>query len=235
MHVYSLSDGMLVRNLQNPFNDSPFSSPFKICFSGHGNLLVCNTEANQVVEMELSGQLVRAVSVNKPVCVDSIGGLVAIGVNGGAEHAIELFKHGIDSLVDVIGTIGTAPGCIRKCCASLRFTHDGHHLIVADHSTSLSVFAVSGEFVRSFHCAGLSRAWKDIALTADGGFAIADSHKRRLCVYEASKKDDLKPVVVVVGTLGDGVFHCPTATCVARNRLYVLDADSALSRVHIFV
>lgn len=139
-----------------------------------------------------------------------------------------LFDINDGRLLRSFGEEGEAEGQL-KGCAGLRFTPDGGHvLIVEGNNNRLSLFTLTGVFVR---CIGVGKldGPSDVAFISTGDIAVVDTRVNRVSVFSA----DASRPVLTVGSEGDGPgqFKSPVALAVHGDTLFVLDQGSARVQV----
>lgn len=141
-------------------------------------------------------------------------------------------------LIQSFGVMGTGEGQL-DACLSVGFTLDGAHVVVAEeYNARLSMFTLTGEFVRCVDGNGekkesedeLDVEGHDVAFARNGDIVVADYKGHRVGVLSS----DGSKLLRLFGSKGDepGKFKHPCALTVNSGQLYVLDNSSA--RVQVF-
>jgi len=159
------------------------------------------------------------------------GDVVAVGKYvGGSPDRIMLFSYTSGALLRKFGGWGNGEGQF-KYVTGIQFTADGKHLIIADFSKEcVSLTTVEGVFVRYIGAGVLGGGSKDVTFNSAGEVVVADFSNHRVCVFSPNDGTLLR----TWGAYGYGNsdFINPRVLAISRNRLYVLDQNSA--RVQVF-
>lgn len=181
--------------------------------------------------MSTSGAHVRTIGEGvidgKVVGVAASADVIAVGVQRQPKRVI-LFSIASGAPIRSFGDKGMAEGELSGI-RSLRFSPDGGHLIVTESKNNrLSLFTLSGVFVR---CIGVGTLFGplDTDFSPTGDILVADFGNDRVCVFCADGA--LLRTFGKSGTI-PGKFQCPMALGVHGGHLYVLDNESA--RVQVF-
>jgi tripartite motif-containing protein 71 len=213
-----------------------FNSPYKMCLTPAGNLLVCEWGNNRVQELttksclgEAEPQHLRFIPVAGAWAISMHGDTLAVGTFSGD---IQLLSYARGALIRSIGSRGSGPGQIGALCAGLRFTPDGQFIVAAEYSNKrLSMFRVSdGGFVKHIGAGVVADGNNDVHFAPNGELLVTDYSNHRVCVFSAYGDTLLR----TWGTQGsaDGQFVSPTALALAGSKLFVLDQSSG--RVQVF-
>lgn len=179
--------------------------------------------------MTVAGEHVR--TIGEGTFSSKVNGIAAaadmIAVSTNSE--VFLFDVVTGDLTRAFGEEGEAEG--QLCgCYGLRFTPDGGHILIAEMSNDrLSLFTVTGAFVRCLGVGTLCSPY-DVDIASSGDFLVADEHNNMILVLSP----DGSTLLQTFGGDGyaPGEFQCPTALAMYGNQLYVLDNASA--RVQVF-
>lgn len=185
----------------------------------------------------MAGTLVRMISVDGAVGgIAASNDLLVVGVtsvyclHSAAAEAVQLFSIATGDLIRSFGEFGSAEGHLEDCFG-IRFTLDGTRILIADSTSKrLSLFTLTGEFVRSIGV-GVFNDPTDVTFTRGGEILVADADNRnRICVFSSDGSTLLRSF----GCRGDapGQFKRPNALEMRGDKLFVLDQDSA--RVQVF-
>lgn len=180
--------------------------------------------------MSLSGAHVRM--IGEGVLDDTVFGIAATSdvIAVGLPGKVTLFDAASGDLIRSIGDAGSAEGQLTSSCCGLRFTPDGNHVIITEMgSDRLSLFTLSGDFVRCIGV-GLISTPLDVDFTSNGDILVPDCDGNRIYVLSSDGFTLLR--TFGVEGFGPGQFKTPTALAVHGDLLYVLDRAS--TRVQVF-
>lgn len=172
-------------------------------------------------------RMVGAGVIGEPVL-----GIVAsadVIVAGTSSGRVVVFDMPSGDLILSFGTPGTTAGRLNGC-SGVRLTPDGHHVLIAEHwNRRLSLFTLTGEFVRCIGEDALNQP-NDVDFATNGDVLVADKGNNRICVYSP----DGSALLRSFGSQGDaaGEFKSPFSLAVHGGQLYVLEYDAA--RVQVF-
>lgn len=153
--------------------------------------------------------------------------IIAVSAHG--PKGVWMFDVTSGDLIRSFGELGPAEGQLTGN-DGLRFTPDGGHILIAEERNHrLSLFTVTGDFVRCIGV-GMLRYPVDVEFTPAGDILVADSHNHRVCALSPDGSTLLRSF----GSEGDapGKFRFPTALTIHGDKLFVLDWGSA--RVQVF-
>lgn len=145
-----------------------------------------------------------------------------------SRHKVFMFEMGSGRRVRSFGDRGIAQGQLFGGMG-LRLTPDGTHILVAEAETNrLSLFTLTGDFVRCMGVGSLSRP-DDLEFASNGDILVAEEEEHRICVLSA----DGSRLLRTFGSEGTyhGQFKSPSALAMHGNQLYVLDWGSARVQV----
>lgn len=197
------------------------------------SLLLCGPHSYSwivVQEMTCAGVFVRMIGVSVlrfPTGVAVSAGMIAVSCDDGPEH-VHTFDVTNGRHIRSFGVHGTSPGQLGGA-NGLRFTPSGCHILVAERTNSrLSLFTLTGDFVRCIG-EGMLSCPVDVDFASNGDILVADEASRRVYVFSADGCTLLRSF----GGEGTepGLFQCPTALAAHADELYVLDATG---RVQVF-
>lgn len=253
--VFRLPDGAF----QNEFGGAgsapgQFNRPRKICFSPvrNGNILVADFANNRVQvchqffriantffadcfpqEMTLAGAHVRTLADETLERVSGIAAntevIVASSLRSG--NQVALFDMNTGGLIRSFGKKGGSEGELNGS-VGVRLTPDGLHLLIAEfYSNRLSVFTLTGDFVRCIGVGhGVLRNPVDVDFGPSGDILVANWENHRICVFSPDGSSFLQ----TFGTFGKapGQFKNPRSLAMHSGQLYVSDYNT--SRVQLF-
>lgn len=203
-----------------------FNTPRRLCFTDIGALLVCDCKNNRVQHLTDNGEFLGSFDVQEPCSVALQQDVVAVGSLLGY---IETHSLATGELLNRFGSRGAGPGQFGGHATGICFSPEGTCLVVAEYdSRRLSVFTVSGIFVKHFGVGVLSIGVNDVLFSSGGEIVVCDQKHDRLCVFSPDG-------VACIKTWGSegaaaGQFQNPRALCVAGSHLFVLDN----TRVQVF-
>ena len=212
LHVYSLSDGRLLRSFGGKGSGKgQFDwAAGGLCMTPRGTLLVAERVNNRLQEVDVDdGSWVRFVGVGvlrKPNFVDCSESVIATSES--AECSVALLSWGDGSFLRRFGG-GDGP---LKVPLGLRLLPRGDGVVVTSRdSDQLSVFSLAGAFVRSVPV-GASAFDVEVC---DSGFVVAHWSSETLSKVTAV---GTRPAAVSWGApgLADGEFHFPAAIALVR-------------------
>lgn len=179
--------------------------------------------------MTLEGVHVRTIGAG---VID--GGVMGIAANAdalavGLYGAVSVFDIVNGDLIRSFGVHGSEEGDMNSCFG-LRFTPDGGHILIADAGNCVvSLFTLTGTFVR---CIGVDavKSPVDVDVATNGDILVVDESIHRIFVFSS----DGFALLRSFGAEGEtpGLFKYPAALAIHRSQLYVLDSFSA--RVQAF-
>lgn len=141
-----------------------------------------------------------------------------------------MFDFVSGDLLRSFGVKGTAEGQLHGI-VGIRFTPDDRHIILAEtDGNRLSLFTLTGDFVRCIGVGTLSAPW-DVDFATNGDILVADSSNHRICVFSPDGSTLLR-AFGSEGSSEPGTFKHPIALAMHAGQLYVLDWKSA--RVQVF-
>lgn len=166
--------------------------------------------------------------------------LIAVGLEGAwIRHRVILFDMHSGTVLRSFGVQGLARGALYGT-RGLRFTPDGTHVLVAEAQAGrLSLFTLSGEFVR---CVGEGAVqWPtDVEFAPNGDILVANINTHRVCVLAPDGAALLRSFHSdVEGVDADGLpcgearaLKSPIALAMRGNTMYVLHNKSG--RIQLF-
>jgi len=212
-----------------------FSNPFKLCITPRDSLLVAEHGNQRVQEVTMAGVHIRYIGAG--VFGDGVHGIACNGdhivvtkYGCFTPNRVLVFNYSTGELLRQFVAHGSGDGHIGQLSTGVRFTPDNQHIIVVDMSNRrLSMFTVSGVFVKHIGVGVLGGGWCDVDFTADGRIIVADWGSCRVCIFAADGA-----MTSSWGKQGtsNGKFKNPTALAVSGDKLFVLDDFSA--RVQVF-
>lgn len=140
---------------------------------------------------------------------------------------VMLFDLLSGSLLRCFGVSGSDEGQLEECYG-LRFTPDGLHILLADNvGNRLSLFTLTGDFVRCIG-ADILDSPNEVEFTTNGDIIVAEFTIHRISVFSPDGSTRLRRF--------DGgeqaPLQYPTALAMHGNVLYVLNQNS--NCVHVF-
>ena len=233
--VYDLSDGSEVRRIKTAQSadgaTATFNTPSRVCFTPSGNLLVAEYAHHRVQELTVDGRLVRSIPVRYVTSVCCNGEVIVAANCRNIGHAIEVFDYDTGNKTCSFATFGRAEGQVSSYCEGMRVTPDGKHVLVAEHSFGrLSMFTLTGVFVKTLGAGLLGDYHKDVEFGTRGEIIVADYTKNFVCVLSPDGCNVLRQWTPPVGAFE---MACnPTALATNGSRLYVMGLRA--SRVHVY-
>lgn len=204
-----------------------FCLPCGLCFTVDGTLLVADCGNKRILGTSLLGEYQR--SVGEDVLKGNPIGVTANETVIVASQCIAVFDYRSGSFIRGFGERGSASGQLDP--RGLRITPDGCHIFVAENTNKrLSLFAITGEFIRVIGATEAGAALFDVCFDNDCDIVTAGYGKHEIIVFSP---DDSR-VLRRFGCKGtaDGQFMFPTAVAFAQGRLYVLNRLD--TRVQVF-
>lgn len=182
--------------------------------------------------MTIAGNHVR--KIGEGVIVGSVLGLSAtadmIVVSCSTKSKkIRLFDAISGDLIRSFGDYGWDDGAMLSTLG-LRFTPHGGHILVCDtDNRRVSLFTLTGEFVRYVQH-GCLKSPSDVDFASNGDILVSDGNNHRLCVFSS----DGSTLLRTFGEQGDapGQFQSPIALAVNGGHVFVLESSS--NRVQLF-
>lgn len=186
IYIHSAADGSFIRSFGgHGAEPGEFDEVAKLCFAPNGHLLVAEDENARVQELTVSGEVVRIIGVGH--IHGSVFGLAAddryiiVGKDDEGPQ-LYLFSSSDGAFIRSIGEQGMLPGLLSDC-SGIRFIAGGSQVIIAENeSKRLSVYNITGEFVRTLCCDSLSSP-DDVEIAWNGDIIVADCDVHRLCVF----------------------------------------------------
>lgn len=148
--------------------------------------------------------------------------LIAVSTSSESKQIL-LFDAATGGLVRSFGPKGCAEGQLSNSVA-VRFTPDGDHIAVVENLTSrLSLFTLTGEFVR---CVGVGslRCPYDVDFAPGGDMIVANLGMDSVCALTVGGATLARAIATAC--------QYPTALLCAGDQLLVVDRDTP--RVHVF-
>lgn len=234
--IYSLPEMTLLSRFGGP---GRFRFPEKLCFSPNtGNLLVSCGHISGVQVCPLTSRYVACCHIRivpQEVTVDgtSVRGygffridgvvwavtanvhVVVVGTNSD-DQQVYVFDIVSGALIRSFGERGGLLGHVCGC-VGLRVSPDGKHIIIAESDNRrVSLFSLTGKFVRSYGEGTLRSAW-DVDYAPNGDIVVADQELSCISVFSAPDGTMLRTIDVP-----DIRNNSPTALAVHAGNLYVL-------------
>lgn len=154
---------------------------------------------------------------------------IAASTSCEGSDAILLFDCASGALLRSFGEAGDVEGALFLP-VSIRFSPDGNHLLITeDANCRLSVFTLSGGFVRCLGVGLLNRP-SHTEVASNGDIVVSEIGGNRVCVLSPDGSSLLRSFGVKGNT--NGSFRTPASLAMHDGKLYVLDADS--DRVQVF-
>lgn len=181
-------------------------------------------------EVTLAGAHVRTIA--EGIITGGVYGIAAtpdIIVAGTWSNGILIFDQASGSLLRSFSCVGKGEGQLYGN-DGMRLTPDGGHILISeDYNNRLSLFSLSGEFVRWIGV-GIVTGPLDVEFAANGDILVVDCSNCRVCVFSP----DGSTLLRAFGTPGEapGKLKRPNALSVHGDKLFVLDGASA--RVQVF-
>ena len=206
-------------------------TPFKLCFTPQGTLLVCCYRAGVVQEWSADGVLVRDIECEQPLTVCCNKDVIVVGcamTYGLPPFAV--FDACSGALLRRFGKYGDALGDVHGEVGGMRISPDGTMLLTADRDAYCAALhcLASGEFVKAVGVGVIGRGFKDVEFGAGGIMIVADCEVDRVCAFTADGDELLSAFRSVQrgecshdGTASDRALPCALAVC--GNLLYVLN------------
>lgn len=183
---------------------------------------VSHAHARRYIGVGIINGCVRGIATN--------GALVVVGKYDPG-HQIFVFDLETGALVRSFASEGSKPGYLGGC-VGVAFAPDGNHILVTERShCRLSLFTLTGEFVRCMGKEFLKDPY-DAVYAANGDILVAERYYNKSCVMVLSS--DGQTVLKSFGKAGKepGEFKYPTALAVFGVRVYVLEWSG--TRVQVF-
>jgi hypothetical protein len=211
-----------------------FNQPLGLCTTRENTILVAEYGNKRVQEVTLEGNHVKFIGagvINDGVWAVAIhDDVVAVGKYVSkylcaTSSRIMLFSYASGAL------LGQFHDVHFLCVTGMQFTADGTHLVIADdRNSNVLLITTEGVFVRYIGTGVLGGGCNDVAFNSAGDIVVADCYKHRVSVFSHVDGTMLKSW----GSFGNGIgeFKNPRSLAISRNRLYVLDYNSA--RVQVF-
>lgn len=201
--------------------------PTKVRFRSDDRLLVVNEGGTcALVELSTSGQLLRQTSIPLISCIDVNEAIIVIGRKRPAPEipCVQVRDVGTHELLCAFD--GVAGSCEEIC-----LTCDGMHVLVAGfEDTWLSMYTLTGAYVRRIGFGVLGGKHVGIACTPGGRIVVADFMNHRVCLFDMSSERSSS-----WGSRRDAdpslQLHEPTALAVASTHLYVLQRSRVIVKV----
>lgn len=226
--MYSFPDATEIRVLGGPADTAvQFNSPYKICFTPTGNLLVAEGSSRRIQEVSVDGAHIRFVGdlvIDDWVTIglDCTTDLIVAGKDG--RPKVLVFNYATGALLRSFCTSDTVPVKLSGS-GGLRITPDGLHVIVACREAhTVVMLTLDGVFVRSI-ASGLVSSPRDIAFTSSGHMLIADAGNSCIRV--------LLPDGTACITSFSSEGMTPSGMALFGGKLYVIQ-DSLPGRLYVF-
>lgn len=215
-------------------DDIMFVSPVGIAVAQNGDVLVADSEQQQVFRLDSQGvprSRFGFGDMDRPtgLAVDPVTGRIFVADT--TEHNIKVFDDG-GKLISVIGKVGEGPGDLN---APTHLAFANGRLYVTDtFNARVQVFDADGKLLqgigqRGLYIGNLVRP-KGVAADTEGNVYIIESFHDYLLVYEAGGR-----FLLPIGGTGSevGQFYLPAGVWTdKRDRIYV--ADMFNGRVAVF-
>lgn len=137
--------------------------------------------------MALDGSHLRTVgegTIDANVCCIAVrtdASVIAVGTASSLKQVL-VFDFPSGALMQTFGGSGPAEGQLAGS-VGMRFTPEGDHLLIAESlNNRLSLFTVTGEFVRCIG-AGELKSPMDVEFANNADILVADKGNRRICVF----------------------------------------------------
>lgn len=186
--LYSLPDGKVIRSVGKKGSlPGQFTGPEALCFTPTGSLMVADCANTRIVEVSLTGDVIRIVGVG--VITESVTGLdmnadVIIATQSHCDSPqIVMFDTRSGSHVRSFGEKGSKIGQLNLCRRA-HITPDGAHIIAAeDMHYRVSMFTLTGLFVKCFTAKGIGNGVRDAIVTPNDEVIVGNSDSCRLAVF----------------------------------------------------
>lgn len=154
--------------------------------------------------------------------------MIAVSSLSKSDVSIMVFNAISGDVIRSIGKKGSALGQLDGCFG-LRFTPDGGHILCAESDNNrLSLFTLTGAFVR---CVGVGtlQAPSDVDFASNGDILVADTVNNRVCVFSG----DGSILLRTFGSEGDAPsqFNYPHSLATHSDKVFVLDQFSGRMQV----
>lgn len=218
-------------------------SPEGLCITKHGTLLVANHDSQQVVELSFNGECVRTISPRSfdQCCSIAIHeNIIALACcHYNMDVIPELFTledRWMIFLIDYVNgdVLWHTPFeqlSSVSLVSSLRFTPDGHNLLVACDDEPIRVYSCRDDLKLAWQFGGsdLGKGSKHVELTSDGNAIVSDPLNHRICVFSLLDGSLLRSW----GNEGteDELLKKPNRMAVFEDRLFVLDSETKQIKV----
>lgn len=222
-----------------------FNRAYKACFTSGGHLLIAESFNKRVQELLPDGTPCRVIGAG--VIAAPLRGLAAndavvvAGVSGAVEPVLcmlYVFDYSTGSLLRQFGPEATQvtpriPGHLFEC-HGLRIMPDGGHIAVVDINLDcVSIFTLSGSFVREVAGSPLAGP-RDVDFASNGDIIVPENNNRVKILCPQSG-EVLRTVARAAGDATPAAtysFANPTAIAVHNGELYV--ASQLSNIIHVF-
>jgi len=219
LSVYRTDDGSLVRCFGGPGAAAgEFDTPRGLCMTTHDTILAADMGNERIQEITLEGAHVRSIAVDGvPREVAVHGDVVAVGTY---DSTIRLYSCTTGALIKAIPSTEE-----DRLWAGMCFTSDGKHLMLSQYDDRITVLSVDDGSVTHINPEGL---WMAVAFACTGD--VVGLGRDQLAVFSATDGTVLQEWETADGDPAE--FTGGNALAISRNRIYVLDRNTA--RVLVF-
>jgi WD40 repeat protein len=209
-----------------------FNDPSNVVFSPNGHLLVAEGANRRIQEVTVTGEHVRYLHEDLWISLDGMTVVddQVVVCTRDDDARIVVLDYASGNIIRSFGRTGDAPGKLAGGCKGVCPTPDHKHLLVAEDLTNrVSVFTMSGEFVRN--CCFLNPHQNDTKLRSERPAAVCVGPLGELIIpgheflylFSADGSRLLRKIEMDLYASLDGVFH--------DGKLYVLNGNTGVVKV----
>jgi DNA-binding beta-propeller fold protein YncE len=232
--LYALPGGNAIRSFGE--KGPAIVYPWKLCFTPGGNIIVTEQIHKRIHEVTADGTHVRFIGSEQSMYMGLLHGVAAnedvvvVSDSGSLTRQIMVFDYRSGGLLRGFGARGSEPGKLSGV-DGVCFTPDASQIAVAESDNDrLSVFTLTGEFVRTIGDSDVLSKPADVCVTDGGQFVVANLQRNNLVVFSADGFTVMRQVSAE--GVGDEKLRCPDSIAYFGGKLYVLNLYS--QRVHVF-
>jgi hypothetical protein len=222
--LYSLPSGKVIRKFGKKGSaPGQFNGPEALCFGHSGNLFVADSANARVQELTLTGDVVRIIGVG--LITEGVSGLdvnhdvIVVSKPHSAREQIFVLDYRTGSVIRSFGESGRRVGQLYLC-RRVHITADGRHIIAGEQMQRVSMFTVTGQFVKCVTTQEIGGGVRDAIPTTSDELIVGHCDGCQLAVFSMSTGRLLRQFGPEIIT--DGPQHSASCIAIGNGRLFEL-------------